>query len=207
MRSLSAAMHVIVDVGTLADLSGESVELADVEPSADGSSYVSWTLLRTDYELAAGLEHLFVGQGGQEEGHEHLGGMGERLLDALELQVRANSMLAERAVEHASMHTGFATDAIERQYMARERYSDDMDEDDKEEALEKVDRRMRENMEFAVMRMSMRAARDELTMGRAQHGLGVGHGAQALYHYQNAWLFCLNAGAAAERAEAEAFNR
>jgi hypothetical protein len=215
-RSLSAAIHLIVEMGNIADRSARSVELTSVSPEADGNLYVSWTLLRNDYEMAAALEHLFLHEGGEDTGdagaaqvggHENGGEMGARLLDLLQLQVKANAMLAERAVEHASARSGFATDAIERQYMSLERYSNDMSQNDKTKALAKVDGRFRENMEYGVMRMSMRAARDELLKGRAEHALGVGHAEEALYHYQNAWLFCLNAGAAAKRAENEALNR
>jgi len=234
LASMSDVMGLVVELGEIVGMSSQSVDALSSAPSAEGMVYVPWTVFRNDYEMERRLEYSIIGrgeggdhaagseqegqgaegEGGHDHGHEsaYVGGAVSeetraRLTSVLPLHVEANALLAQRAVEYTSTVVGYAEDAIEKQYLALERYSDDLGQDEKAEVLEKVDRRFRENMEFGVARMLITAARDEMKTARREHGAGPGHESQALYHYQNVWLHCLNAGASAGRAEDAALNR
>jgi hypothetical protein len=148
------------------------------------------------HEHAHAHEHEFVGEAASEETKAHIASI-------LPVLVQSDALMAERAVEYTSARVGYATDAIEERFLAEAHYSDSMDQDAKTKVFDKVDRKFRENMEYGVARRLMRAAREELTTARAVQARGAGSESQALYQYQNVWLFCLNAGASAGRAEEE----
>ena len=54
-------------------------------------------------------------------------------------------------------------------------------------------------MELMSAKISAKAARGALALGRAHDARGAGSEIDALHNYYNAWLHCLNAGAAAQR--------
>jgi hypothetical protein len=230
LKSMTEAMGLIVRLGEFLGQSSRSMDALSAAPDADGDLYIPWTVFRNDYELVAGLDTDILGresagdamagsaEGGETQGDEHghtHEPVGEaaseetkaHIAELLPLVVRSDAMMAEQAVEHTSTYVGYATDDIERRYLDEAHFSDSMDEKHKEEAFQKVDGKFRENMEYGVARRLMRAARDEIKIARAAMSRGAGSESQALYHYQNTWLFCLNAGAAADRAKEEALHQ
>ncbi|MEA3409544.1 MAG: hypothetical protein U9Q95_04275, partial [Candidatus Eisenbacteria bacterium] len=122
-------------------------------------------------------------------------------------QVDANAMLAQRAIEHTSTLVAEAMDTLEQLYTDRAGYSDDLNAKRKEKVFEQVDEDLRENMELMSAKMSARAARAALALGRTYDARGAGSEVDALYSYNNAWLHCLNAGAAAQRSTGTASSK
>jgi hypothetical protein len=112
--------------------------------------------------------------------------------------VQANSILAERAVEHMSTVVSSAIDALEEIYLREGGYSNELSENRRRDIFEDADRKLRENLDLATAKIAAKEARASVARGR-QHTAG-GTYVDALYHYHNAWLHSLNAGASALRA-------
>ncbi len=123
----------------------------------------------------------------------------ERIAALLVHQVDANAILAERAVEHTSTSVAEAVDTLEELYLDRAGYADDMKDKRKAKIFQRVDGKLRENLELGSAKMSIKSARAALALGRAYDARGAGYEINALHSYMNAWLHCLNAGAAAQR--------
>jgi hypothetical protein len=229
LRSMTEAMDLVIRLGEFLGQSAGSVATLSAAPGAEGYLYVPWTVLRNDYELVMGLDEDILGrepasgtpsgsgeEGGEAHGHEHAHEMiaeavseetKAHIASILPLVARSDALMAERAVEYTSAHVGYATDDMERRYLSEAHFSDSMDQEHKDEAFQKVDRKFRENLEYGVARRLMRAARDELKAARAAESRGAGSESEAIHHYENAWLFCLNAGASADRAREEALHQ
>ena len=219
LESMSDVLDLLIGLGELLGPSVASVDALSAAPAADGNLYIPWTVLRADWKTSRDLMERIVagppddgveeagGENAEHAGHAHaehayLGGAVSperraRMGALIAHQVRANSILAERAVEYTSTVVAGATDAIERMYKDRAGYSDDLSERRKQSVLEDVDRNMRENMELFAANFSASSARASLERGRAFEVSGSE--IDALYYYQNAWLHCLNAGASAKR--------
>jgi len=216
LESMSGVLDLLIGLGELVELSVVSADAMGAAPDTDGNLYIPWTTVRSDWEVARDLmerivedppEEPVVGeeQGDEHAGHAHgyIGGAADAATRArfgalIVHQVRANAILAERAVEHTSTVVAAASDVIEQANLDREGYSDDLNDRGKRKAFEEVDRNMRENVELFAANFSARAARAALTLARVHDA--AGSEVDALYHYHNAWLHCLNAGASAQRA-------
>ena len=215
LESMSGVLYILVELGGLLDVAVTSVDALSAAPGADGNLYIPWTVMKSDWALALELakrvmeqpqapagegEHEYVGHAATEQARARIGAL-------LVLQVEANAILAERSVEHMSTLVAEASDALEERYLDRAGYSDDLNDNRKAKVFEQVDRNLRENMEFVSARISARAARVALALGRAYDARGVGYEVDALYNYHNAWLHCLNAGASAGRSTGAAPSR
>jgi len=215
LESMSGVLHILIEIGGLQRVAAASVDALSVAPEADGNLYIPWTVMKSDWELARDLKERVLderaGQAADGEqgyvGHAATEQTKARIKALLVNQVEANAILAERAVEHTSTLVAEAADVLEERYLDREGYSDDLSERRKENVFEQVDRNSRENMELVSAKMSARAARAALALGRAHDARGAGSEIDALYNYHNAWLHCVNAGAAAQRATGEAWYR
>jgi hypothetical protein len=217
LESMSGVLHILVELGGLLEDAVISVDALSATPEADGNLYISWTAMRSDWELARDLTERVLdestGQAAEGE-HEH-GHVGDaatkqakaRIRALLVHQVEANALLAERAVEHTSTLVAEVADTVEEFYLDRAGYSNDLNDKRKAKVFEQVDSSLREDMEFMSAKTSAKAARAALAAGRACGARGVGSEISALYNYQNAWLHCLNAGAAAQRATGAASSR
>lgn len=219
LESMSGVLHILIEIGGLQRVAAASVDALSAAPGPDGRLYIPWTVMRGDWELARDLkerileeppEHEAAGEHGHEReyvGHAATEQTKARIRALLVNQVEANAILAERATEHTSTLVAEATDTLEERYLDREGYSDDLSDRRKTNVLEQVDRNLRENLDLVSAKVSARAARGALTLGRAHDTRGAGSEIDALYNYHNVWLHCLNAGAAAHRATGEAWYR
>jgi len=213
LESMSGVLHILVELGGLLEDAGVSVDAMSAAPEADGNLHIPWTAMRSDWELARDLTervldesagHAAEGAHEHELEHEYVGSAAteqakSRIRALFVHQVEANALLAERAVEHTSTLVAETADTVEELYLDRAGYSNDLNDKRKASVLEQVDSSLRENMELVSAKMSAKAARAALAVGRAYGARGVGSEINALYNYQNAWLHCLNAGAAAQR--------
>lgn len=216
LESMSGVLHLLIELGDLRKVAVSSTDALSAAPAADGNLYIPWTVVRNDWELARNLEqriieeppaHAADGEHGDEHAdqeNEYVGGEATEETKAnigalLVHQVRANEILAERAVEHTSALVAEAAITIEEFYLDREEYSDDLRSRRKKKVFELVAEAMRENMELVSAKTSARAARAALARAREYDALGAGYEVDALYNYHNAWLHSLNAGAAAQR--------
>ncbi len=215
LESMSGVLHILVELGGLLEAAVTSVDALSATPGADGNLYIPWTVMRDDWVLAHDLKERVIAESagqtaeGEHEyvGHAATGQAKTRIAALVVLQVEANAILAERSVEHTSALVAEARDALEERHLDRAGHSDDLNDNRKAKVFEQVDRDLRENMEFASARISARAARVALALGRAYDARGVGYEVDALYNYHNAWLHCLNAGASAMRVTGEAWYR
>ncbi len=219
LESMSGVLHILLELGELLEVAIISEDALSAAPEADGNLYISWTVMKSDWQLVSDLEERVLAEStGQEaEGKhdpegEHVGYAAPELAKArigslFVHQVEANAILAERAVEHTSTVVAEVTDTLERLYLDRANYSDELSNKRKAKAFAKVDKNLRKNMEFESAKMSAQAARAALALGRTYDAMGVGSEVDALYNYHNAWLHCLNAGAAAQRSTGAASSR
>ncbi len=215
LESMSGVLHILVELGGLLDVAVVSVDALSAAPEADGNLYISWTAMKSDWELAHDLAERVLDEstGQAPEGeHEYVGGAATeqakaRIRALLVHQVEANVLLAERAVEHTSTLVAEAADTVEELYLDQAGYTNDLNDKRKANVLEQVDSSLRENMELMSAKMSAKAARAALAVGRAHGARGVGSEIDVLHNYQNAWLHCLNAGASALRATGAASSR
>jgi hypothetical protein len=203
LESMSGMLHILVELGGLLDVAVTSVDALSAAPEADRYLYIPWTVMKDDWELAHDLrERILDESAGQADGY--VGGEANEETKAdigalLVYQVRANEILAERAVEHTSTLVAEAAITLEEFYLNREHYSDNLRKRQKTKVLEQVAKIMRENMELASAKISARAARASLASAREHDARGAGSDVDALHDYHNAWLHSLNAGAAAQR--------
>ncbi len=200
---MSGVLHILLELGGLLDVAVTSVDALSAAPEADGNLYIPWTVMKGDWELAVDLKERVLDEpAGQVE--DYVGGEANEETKAdiaalLVYQVRANEILAERAVEHTSTLVAEAAITLEEFYLDREHYSDNLRKREKKRVLEQVAKIMRENMELASAKISARAARASLASAREHDARGAGSEVDALHDYHNAWLHSLNAGAAAQR--------
>jgi len=209
LESMSGVLHILVELGELLEVAVTSVDALSAAPEADRNLYIPWRVMKSDWELAVDLKvRILDGSAGQaaegEHDHEYVGhAVSEETkadIGALIVhQVRANEILAERAVEHTSTLVAEAAITLEEFYLDREGYSDNLRKRHKAKVLEQVAKLMRENMELASANISARAARASLASGREHDARGADSEIDALRYYHNAWLHSLNAGAAAQR--------
>ena len=214
LDSMSGVLHILIELGGLLEAAVTSVDALNVAPAPDGNLYIPWTVMRDDWELARNLEERVLdestGQAAESEheseyvGHAATEQAKVRIRALLVHQVEANAILAGRAVEHMSILVAEAVDTVEELCLDRAGYSDDLNDKRKAKVLEQVDSDLRESMELMSAKMSAKAARAALAVGRTYGARGVRSEVNALYNYQNAWLHCLNAGAAAQRSTATA---
>ena len=217
LESMSDVLHILVELGGLLGLAETSVDALRAAPDADGNLYISWTVMKNDWELAHDLSaRVLDGSPGQAAtgedageyvGHAATGQTKARIGALLVHQVEANAILAERAVEHTSTSVAEAEDTIEELYLNREGYSDDLSDKRKAKVFQQVDGKLRESLELGSAKISIRSARAALALGRAFDARGAGSEIDALHNYMNAWLHCLNAGAAAQRSTGAALSR
>ena len=216
LESMSGVLHLLTELGGLREVALSSTDALSAAPGADGNLYIPWTMMRDDWELARSVEQLIIEEppahaAEGEQGDDHAGEEDEYVggyaieetranLDALLVHlVRANEILAERAVEHTSTLVAEAAITVEEFYLDREEYSDDLRSRRKAKVFELVGKAMRENMDLVSAKKSARAARAALASARKHDVRGAGSEVDALYNYHNAWLHSLNAGAAAQR--------
>jgi len=209
LESMSGVLHILVELGGILVGAVTSVDALSAAAEADGNLYIPWTVMKSDWELAVDLrvrvldepagqaaegeyDHEYVWHAADEETKADIGAL-------LVYQVRANEILAERAVEHTSTLVAEATITLEEFYLDREGYSDNLRSRRKAKVREQVAKLMRENMELASATISARAARASLASGREHDARGADSEIDALRYYHNAWLHSLNAGAAAQR--------
>lgn len=203
LESMSGVLHILLELGGLLEVAVTSVDALSAAPEADGNLYIPWTVMKGDWELAVDLKERVLDEpSGQAE--DYVGGEANEETKAdiaalLVYQVRANEILAERAVEHTSTLVAEAAITLEEFYLDRENYSDNLRKRQKTKVLEQVAKIMRENMELVSAKVSARAARAALASARKHDARGAGSEVDALYNYHNAWLHSLNAGAAAQR--------
>ena len=217
LESMSGVLHILVELGGLLGLAETSVDALRAAPDADGNLYIPWTVMKNDWELAHDLRARVLdespGQAATDEhddeyvGHAATGQAKARIGALLVHQVEANAILAERAVEHTSTLVAETVDTIEEFYLDREGYSDDLNDKRKAKVFQQVDGKLRENLELGSAKISIRSARAALAFGRAFDARGAGSEIDALHNYMNAWLHCLNAGAAAQRSTGAALSR
>jgi hypothetical protein len=217
LESMSDVLHILVELGGLLDVAETSVDALSAAPDADGTLYIPWTVMKNDWELAHDLrERVLGGSAGQaakgEHDDEYVGHATTQETKArigalLVHQVDANAILAERAVEHTSTSVAEAVDTLEELYLDRAGYSDDLKDKRKAKVFQEVDGKLRESLELGSAKISIRAARAALALGRAYDARGAGSEIDALHNYMNAWLHCLNAGAAAQRSTGAALSR
>ena len=205
LESMSGVLHLLIELGNLRKVAVSSMNALSAAPGVDGNLYIPWTVMREDWELARNLEQRIIEEPpadaaeGEYVGGEATGETKATIGALLVHQVRANEILAERAVEHTSALVAEAAITLEEFYLDREDYSDDLRSRRKAKVFELVAEAMRENMELVSAKMSARAARAALASAREHDALGAGSEVDALYDYHNAWLHSLNAGAAAQR--------
>ena len=219
LTSMSEVLHILVELGGLLDVAVTSTDALAAAPGTDGNLYISWTVLRDDWQLVHDLKERVLEQsteqaadGEDDQAGEYVGDAATeqakaRISALFTHQVDANAMLAQRAIEYTSTLVAEATDTLERLYTDKAGYSDDLNAKRKAKVFEQVDKDLREDMELGSAKMSARAARTALALGRAFDARGAGSEVDALYNYNNAWLHCLNAGAAAQRSTAAASSR
>jgi hypothetical protein len=219
LESMSGILDLVIVLGDFYAEAAKSVDDLSAPPEADGNLYIPWMVVRRDWESARELEvHIIkeneAGAGGGHDhthdhdhecshGYPHLGHVVSdesraRLIALLPYQVQANAILAERAVEHMSTMVSAAIDALEEIYLREEGYSSDLSENRRRDIFEDADRKLRENLDLATAKIAAKEARASIARGR-QH-TAEGTYVDALYHYHNAWLHSLNAGASALRA-------
>ena len=209
LESMSDVLHILVELGGLLEVAETSVDALRAAPDADGNLYIPWTVMKDDWELAHDLKGRVLGESaGQaaagEHDDEYVGHAATQQTKArigalLVHQVDANAILAERAVEHTSTSVAEAADTLEELYLDRAGYSDDLKDKRKAKVFQEVDGKLRESPELGSAKISIKAARAALALGRAYDARGAGSEIDALHSYMNAWLHCLNAGAAAQR--------
>jgi hypothetical protein len=210
-------LHILVELGGLLDVAEISVDALRAAPDADGNLYIPWAVMKNDWELAHDLRGRVIGESaGQAATGEHDGEyVGQaatqqtkaRIGALLVHQVDANAILAERAVEHTSTSVAEAVDTLEEFYLDRAGYSDDLKDRRKAKVFQEVDGKLRENLELGSAKISIKSARAALALGRAYDARGAGSEIDALHNYMNAWLHCLNAGAAAQRSTGTALSQ
>jgi hypothetical protein len=230
LESMSDVLHILVELGGLLDVAETSVNAMRAAPDADGNLYIPWAVMKSDWELAHDLRGRVIGESsGQTETGEHddeYVGQTEtgehddeyvgqaatqetkaRIEALLVHQVDTNAILAERAVEYTSTSVAEAADTVEELYLDRADYSDDMKDKSKAKIFQRVDGKLRENLELGSAKMSIKSARAALALGRAYDARGAGFEIDALHNYMNAWLHCLNAGVAAHRSTVTALSQ
>ncbi len=217
LESMSDVLRILVELGGLLDVAETSVDALSAAPDADGTLYIPWTVMKNDWELAHDLrERVLGGSAGQtakgEHDDEYVGHAATQQTKArigalLVHQVDANAILAERAVEHTSTSVAEAVDTVEEFYLDRAGYSDGLKDKRKAKVFQEVDGKLRENLELGSAKISIKSARAALALGRAYDARGAGSEIDALHNYMNAWLHCLNAGAAAQRSTGAALSR
>ena len=217
LESMSDVLHILVELGGLLGVAETSVDALSAAPDADGNLRIPWTVMKNDWELAHDLRaRVLGGSAGQtakgEDDDEYVGHAATQQTKArigalLVHQVDANAILAERAVEHTSTSVAKAVDTLEELYLDRAGYTDDLSDKRKAKVFQEVDGKLRENLELGSAKMSIRAARAALALGRAYDARGAGSEIDALHNYMNAWLHSLNAGAAAQRSTGAALSQ
>jgi len=205
LESMSGVLYLLIELGGFREVALSSTDALSAAPAADGNLYIPWTVMRDDRELARDLEQRIIEEPTAHAGEgDYVGGEATEQTRAnigalLVHLVRANEILAERAVEHTSALVAEAAITLEEFYLDREDYSDDLRSRRKAKVFELVGKAMRENMDLVSAKKSARAARAALASARKHDALGAGSEVDALYNYHNAWLHSLNAGAAAQR--------
>jgi hypothetical protein len=217
LESMSDVLHILVELGGLLDVAEISVDALRAAPDADGNLYIPWAVMKNDWELAHDLRGRVIGESaGQaatgEHDDEYVGQAATqqtkaRIAALLVHQVDANAILAERAVGHTSTSVAEAMDTLEELYLDRAGYSDDLKDRRKAKVFQEVDGKLRENLELGSAKISIKSARAALALGRAYDARGAGSEIDALHNYMNAWLHCLNAGAAAQRSTGAALSQ
>jgi hypothetical protein len=216
LDAMSEILALVVALGDFYGAASTSIQDLSAAPDADGNLYIPWMVVRRDWESARELEAHIIEErdepagGGHDHGeHECAHGYGylghaagdesrARLAALLPAQVQANAILAERAVEHMSTMVSAAIDALEETYLREDGYSSDLSERRRRDIFEDADRKLRENLDLSTARIAAKEARASIARSR-QH-TAAGAYVNALYHYHNAWLHSLNAGASALRA-------
>jgi hypothetical protein len=216
LEAMSEILDLVVALGDFYGAAATSIQDLSAAPDADGNLYIPWMVVRRDWESARELEVHIIEErdeaagGGHDHGeHECAHGYGylghaagdesrARLAALLPYQVQANAILAERAVEHMSTLVSSAIDALEETYLREGGYSSDLSEKRRRDIFEEADRKLRENLDLATARIAAKEAR--ASIARARQHTASGAYVNALYHYHNAWLHSLNAGASALRA-------
>ena len=216
LDSMADVLDLLVGLGELVELSVSSTEAMSAAPEADGNLYIPWTVVRNDWEVARDLMERIVEEpdeepvGEEEHGHEHAdeyigkaasAATKSNIAALIVNQVRANSILAERAVEHTSTMVAAVNETVEQAEFKSEGVTDELTGRRRRKALENVDRNMRDKAELFAANFSAHSAREALAIGRARDAAGAE--IDALYYYHNAWLHSLNAGASAQRAVRE----
>ena len=203
LESMSGMLHILLELGGLLEVAVTSVDALSAAPEADGNLYIPWAVMKNDWKLANDLKERVLGES-TGQAADYVGGEATEETKAdigalIVYQVRANEILAERAVEYTSTLVAEAAITLEEFYLDRENYSDNLRSRQKAKVLEQVAKTMRENMELASAKISARAARAALASAREHDARGAGSEVDALRNYHNAWLHSLNAGAAARR--------
>lgn len=195
LESAADVLAVLMELTHIVEGAAESFDGIPSEPHSDGNFYFPWSSLVTDWRMVEELEkHILSGEvpGCPEESKA-------RLTELLPKQVEANGMLAQRAVEYTCLVVARATGVLEDRYRQEHRFSSDLSDRRQRNVLEKVDKSMREDIEFASMKLSTGGAIRALDEGGTKSRRTRGSAWDALYEYNNAWLHCLNAGASASR--------
>jgi hypothetical protein len=173
-----------------------SIETAESNPHA--VYRIPAEALERDVAIASELDATALsdshnGHGYSEESKAAI----RRLLGKL---LRADRILAERAVEHSSTAVARAEDVLEIHYAGVVGYSENDPERRRNEALSRIDLAMRSNEDLEEARTFARGARAALDSGTAEQERGAGGETQALRQYVSAWEQALEAGASAKGA-------
>ena len=197
LGALVASNAVFADLTNALKSFAASVDaLGAVQADEAGMAYVPWTTLKDDVDVVAWLNEKVL----TDEAGVYPEGTKARIGAGLGSVVKADGLLAERAVEHASTAVAAAADRLEAHYRKLEGYTASASSREKREATEKAAERMLESAEMQSALTSAREARAALAAGRASEAAGRGSEHDALVHFKNAWLHALNAGASAGQA-------
>jgi len=176
--------------------------IAALPEDARGTVRLPWDAMQTDIDLVEPLKADIIDPT-EERGlypQDALEDVKALLLPVVE----SNRLLAERAIEYATTQVATYEDRIVATYRTVVGYEAAETDRDQQSALEQVEVLLRTNMELQSARMAARAAREWYADGLAKQAAGYCSENKALIAYKNAWVHALNAGAAAQRALAEA---
>ena len=197
LDALLASNAVFADLTNALRSFAASVDtLEAARGDAAGMLHVPWTVLKDDVDLMSWLDERVLG----DEAGVYPESTKERIGGALSLVVEADALLAERAVEHISTVVAGAVDRLEDRYRTLEGYRKEDPQRRRDEAIQKADARMRDDLDLQSALISARAARAALAAGASSRAAGSRSEHDALVHFKNAWLHALSGGASAGRA-------
>lgn len=195
--ALSSSNRTFVGLTRSVAEMSEQVDTFSAQPAeVDGAIYMSWNLIGASIGIVEALETNVLGPEGGALPEESL----SRLKGLIRGIVRAEGMLAERAVEFASTNVARADDRFETKFRSDAGYDSSASQRQQDNALDDVAARFRRNSGLQTAHTSARACRAWLADGNSKQAAGHGSEIDALTSYSNAWSHALIAGTSADLA-------